>query len=97
MSKLRVLLLATTALSAMQLTSSGSYAQGTPMVVAQGSGGGEVGPDGRPKQQPQGQPQRPGPGAPPPHQAAPPPPPAPPPAAAPRPAPPPPAPPPAAA
>ncbi|MGC2777342.1 MAG: hypothetical protein WA418_17075, partial [Bradyrhizobium sp.] len=59
MSKLRVLLLATTALSAMQLTSSGSYAQSAPMIVAQGPGGpggGEVGPDGRPKQPPHGQP-----------------------------------------
>src|SRR3954469_10608054 len=89
MIKLRILLLATTALTAMQLTASPSQAQDAPFVVAQAKE--EVGPDGKPK----GRPAQPAPPAaappaaapPPPPRPAPPPPPA---AAPPRPAPPPP-------
>src|ERR1700723_1170981 len=47
MTKLRLALLATTALTAMQLTSLPSYAQTAPLVVAQAQN--EVGPDGKPK------------------------------------------------
>src|SRR5437764_12256502 len=90
MTKLRLVLLATTALTAMQFASSASHAQTAPLVVAQAKE--ELGPDGRPKAPPKGAP----PAAQPPARPAPPA--APPPAAAPpRPAPPAPAPPPAAA
>ena len=62
MNKLRFVLLATTALTAMQFASPPSHAQGAlpPLVVAQAQPQGEVGPDGRPKQPPKG----PAPGAP---------------------------------
>src|SRR5438445_247099 len=87
MTNLRILLLATTALTATQLATSESYAQTAPIVVAQAKE--DVGPDGRPKAPPKGAP----PPAAAPKAPAPPPPPA---AAPPRPAAPPP-PPPAAA
>src|ERR1700684_4713851 len=76
MTKLRLALLATTALTAMQLTSLPSHAQTAPLVVAQAQN--EVGPDGKPKPPPKGAPPaHPAPpkAAPPPHPAAPPPPP----------------------
>ncbi|HZR86198.1 MAG TPA: OmpA family protein [Bradyrhizobium sp.] len=93
MTKLRLLLLATTAITAMQFAGSASHAEGAPIVVAQAQRE-ELGPDGKPKQPPKEapkQPQPPAKGAPPPppaapHQAPPPPPPA----ATPHPAPPPP-------
>ena len=50
MTKLRILLLATTALTATQLATSASHAQTAPLVVAQAKE--EVGPDGRPKAPP---------------------------------------------
>ncbi|HXB79094.1 MAG TPA: OmpA family protein [Bradyrhizobium sp.] len=50
MTKLSSLLLATTALSALQFTAPPSHAQTTPLVVAQARE--EVGPDGKPKQPP---------------------------------------------
>ena len=55
MKNLRLLLLATTALSAMQFASSVSHAQSAPVVVAQAKE--EKGPDGKPKQPPKDQPQ----------------------------------------
>ncbi|WP_084800857.1 OmpA family protein [Bradyrhizobium sp. Tv2a-2] len=82
MSKLRLLLLATTAMTAMQFASSASHAEGAPIVVAQAQRE-ELGPDGKPKQPPREAPKQP------PAKGAPTPPP-PPPAVAPRPAPPPP-------
>src|ERR1700722_16707385 len=90
MTKLRLALLATTALTAMQLTSLPSYAQTAPLVVAQAQN--EVGPDGKPKpkEAPKAAPVHPAP----PKPAAPPPAAPKPPAAAPAPPPPPPAPPP---
>src|ERR1700750_961605 len=101
MTNLRLVLLATTALSALQMASAPSHAESAPLVVAQAQG--EVGPDGRPKEPPKGAPPPPPPGrvAPPPPppppaaRPAPPPPPQPPPAARPAPPPPPPPPPPA--
>src|SRR5438128_3783872 len=104
MTNLRILLLATTALTATQLATSASHAQTAPIVVAQAKE--EVGPDGRPKAPPKGAPppaaapKAPAPPPPPPPAAAPPrpaAPPPPPPAAAPPPRPTPPPPPPAAA
>ncbi len=94
MTKLRHVLLATTALTAMQFVSLPSHAQTAPVVVAQAQN--EVGPNGKPKPPPKGAPPaHPAPPkAAPPHPAAPPPHPAPPPA---RPAPPKPPAPPAAA
>ncbi|MGO8908041.1 MAG: OmpA family protein [Bradyrhizobium sp.] len=88
MTKLRLLLLATTALTALQLTAAPSHAQTAPLVVAQAKE--ELGPDGKPKQPPK-EPQKKGapPARPAPPVAAPPPKPTPPPPA-PRPAPPPP-------
>src|SRR5450755_3698017 len=92
MTNLRLMLLATSALTATQFTALPSHAQTAPQVMAQA--GGEVGPDGKPKAPPKGAP---APARPAPPAAAPPPPPRPapppPPAAAPppRPAPPPPA------
>jgi outer membrane protein OmpA-like peptidoglycan-associated protein len=76
MTKLRLALLATTALTAMQLAMTPSHAQSVPMVVAQAKE--EVGPDGRPKQPskeaPKGAPPtKPAPPAAPQHQAPPPP------------------------
>jgi len=78
MTNLRILLLATTALTAMQFASAPSQAQTGSIVVAQAQG--EVGPDGKPKAPPKGAPPaaapRPGPppaAAPPPKPAAPPP------------------------
>ncbi|WP_072818283.1 OmpA family protein [Bradyrhizobium erythrophlei] len=92
MTNLRIALLATTALSAMQLMTTPSHAQSASIVVAQRE---EVGPDGKPKQPPKEAPKgappaRPAtpPPAPPPHPAAPPPPPPPHPAAPPPPPPP---------
>src|SRR5207248_2580731 len=49
MTKLRFVLLATTALTAMQLIASASHAQNAPLIVAQRE---ELGPDGKPKQRP---------------------------------------------
>src|ERR1700733_9899834 len=84
MTHLRIALLATTALTAMQLTmTTPSHAQSAPVVVAQKE---ELGPDGKPKQPPKAAPPaappaqpapppRQGPPPPPPHPAAPPPPP----------------------
>src|SRR5436309_3504184 len=104
MKNLRILLLATTALTATQFATSASHAQTAPLVVAQAKE--EVGPDGRPKAPPKGAPppaaapKAPAPPPPPPPAAAPPrpaAPPPPPPAAAPPPRPTPPPPPPAAA
>jgi len=46
MTKLRLVLLATTALTAMQFASPSSHAHTAPLVVAQAN---EVGPDGKPK------------------------------------------------
>ena len=93
MTNLRLVLLATTALTAMQFAGPPSHAQTAPLVVAQGAGG-EVGPDGKPKQPQKGAPPaRPAPPAaapPPPRPAPPPPPPPPPPRSAPPPPPPPP-------
>src|ERR1700678_3359442 len=80
MTKLRLLLLATTALTAMHFASTPSHAQTTPQVMAQAKE--ELGPDGKPKQPPK-QPPKAGPpparpaappGAAPPHPAPPPPP-----------------------
>src|ERR1700687_5092136 len=87
MTKLRLVLLATTALTATQFGSTPSHAQTAPLVVAEGAPGGEAGPEGKPKAPPKEAPKA----APP--AAAPPPRPAPPPAAEPppRPTPPPPA------
>ena len=51
MTKLRLVLLATTAVAAMPFASSASHAQTAPIVVAQQ---GEVGPDGKPKPPPKG-------------------------------------------
>src|SRR6476661_5330904 len=82
MTRLRLLLLATTALTAMQFASPASHAQTTPLVVAQAKE--ELGPDGKPKAPPKGPPPaaqppaRPAPSAAPPPAAAPPPRPAPP-------------------
>src|SRR5450631_1513726 len=92
MTNLRLMLLATSALTATQFTGLPSHAQTAPQVMAQA--GGEVGPDGKPKAPPKGAPApvRPAPPAaapPPPPRPAPPPPPAA--APPPRPAPPPPA------
>ncbi|MBR1209533.1 OmpA family protein [Bradyrhizobium sp. JYMT SZCCT0180] len=82
MTNLRIVLLATTALTVTQIATSASHAQTAPLVVAQARE--ELGPDGKPKAPPKGAP---------PPAAKPPTPPAPPPAAAPppRPTPPPPA------
>src|SRR5579872_2993645 len=79
MINLRTALLATTTLTAMQLATTPSHAQGAPTVVAQARE--EVGPDGKPRQPPKEAPKgappaRPGAPPPPPqHQAPPPPPP----------------------
>src|SRR4051794_393892 len=100
MTNLRILLLATTALTATQLATSASHAQTAPLVVAQAK---DEGPPGAKKEAPKGAPPAAAPKAPappPPPAAAPPrpaPPPPPPPAAAPPPRPTPPPPPPAAA
>src|SRR6266481_4130449 len=77
MTNLRIVLLATTALTVTQLVTSASHAQTAPLVVAQARE--ELGPDGKPKAPPKGAP----PPAAAPKQPAPPPPPA---AAPPRPA-----------
>src|SRR5436309_15463854 len=102
MKNLRILLLATTALTATQFATSASHAQTAPLVVAQARE--ELGPDGKPKAPPKGAPPPaatprptapppPPPAAAPPRPAAPPPPPpAPPPPPPPAPPPPPPAP-----
>src|SRR6266436_4853049 len=99
MTKLRIVLLATSALTVTQLATFASHAQTAPLVVAQGTKE-ELGPDGKPKAPPKGAPppaaapQRPAPPPPPPAAAPPPrPTPPPPPAAAPPPRPTPPAPP----
>ncbi|HWZ40196.1 MAG TPA: OmpA family protein [Bradyrhizobium sp.] len=52
MTKLRLVLLATTALTAMQFASTAAHAQSAPIVVAQAKE--ELGPDGKPKQPPKG-------------------------------------------
>ncbi|MCP3393605.1 OmpA family protein [Bradyrhizobium sp. CCGB12] len=99
MTNLRFVLLATTALTAMQFASSASHAQSAPPLVVAQAQPQETGPDGKPKQPPKGPPAATPPARPatPPPAAAPHPPAAPPPAAAPpRPAAPPPSPPPAA-
>ncbi|WP_082081470.1 OmpA family protein [Bradyrhizobium sp. LTSP857] len=70
MTNLRFVLLATTALTAMQFASSASHAQSAPLVVAQAQP--ETGPDGKPKQPPKEAPKAPPPAA---RPAAPPPPP----------------------
>src|ERR1700761_3963059 len=54
MTKLRLLLLATTALTALQFASAPSHAQTAPTVMAQAKE--ELGPDGKPKQPPKGAP-----------------------------------------
>ncbi|MCC8937389.1 OmpA family protein, partial [Bradyrhizobium sp. Arg68] len=59
MTKLRLVLLATTALTVSQFAASASHAQTAPLVVAQAQPREETGPDGRPKQ-----PARPAPGGP---------------------------------
>src|ERR1700686_1644184 len=102
MTRPRLVLLATTALTAMQFASAPSHAQTAPLVVAQAKE--ELGPDGKPKQPPKAAPPKaappatappkppaPPPPPPPPKPPAPPPPPV---AAPPRPTPPPPPPPP---
>src|SRR6266540_7452392 len=78
MTNLRILLLATTALTVTQLATSASHAQTAPLVVAQAKE--ELGPDGKPKAPPKGapppaakQPTAPTPPAAPPPAAAPPP------------------------
>ena len=81
MTKLRLVLLATTAMTAMQFVSAPSHAQTAPLVMAQAQPNPELGPDGKPKPPPKGAPPK---AAPPPAH------PAPPAAAPPRPAPPPP-------
>ncbi|HEX9470310.1 MAG TPA: OmpA family protein, partial [Bradyrhizobium sp.] len=97
MTNLRLVLLATTALTVAQLGSTPSHAQTAPLVVAQATPKEELGPDGKPKQPskeaPKGAPPKaaPPPAAAPPKEApkaAPPPPPAAPPKEAPRPVPP---------
>jgi len=93
MKNLRLLLLATTALTALQFASVSSHAQSAPLVVAQAAPKEELGPDGKPKQPPKGAPPK---GAPPKPAPPPPPPPRPAPPAAAPPPPPRPAPPPAA-
>ncbi|WP_080890901.1 OmpA family protein [Bradyrhizobium elkanii] len=60
MTKLRLVLLATTALTVMQFATSASHAQTSPLVVAQAQPKEETGPDGKPKPRPE----RPAPGAP---------------------------------
>ena len=76
MTKLRLVLLATTALTAMQFAGPASHAQTAPLVVAQAKD--ELGPDGKPKAPPKGAPPapkppaRPTPPQPPPPAAAPP-------------------------
>src|SRR5947207_6922668 len=81
MTNLRILLLATTALTVTQLATSASYAQTAPLVVAQAKE--ELGPDGKPKAPPKGPPPAAKPPTPPaPPAAAPPPRPTPPPPAA---------------
>ena len=54
MTNLRLVLLATTALTAMQFAAPASHAQTAPLVVAQAKE--ELGPDGKPKQPPKGAP-----------------------------------------
>src|ERR1700709_2588623 len=78
MTKLRLVLFATTALTAMPFAGPASHAQDAPLVLAQAKE--EVGPDGKPKAPPKAAPP---PARPAPPAAAPPPRPAPPPAAAP--------------
>ncbi|HBY25776.1 MAG TPA: hypothetical protein DEH75_04370, partial [Bradyrhizobium sp.] len=52
MTKLRLVLLATTALTVMQFATSASHAQNSPLVVAQAQQKEELGPDGKPKPPP---------------------------------------------
>src|SRR6266571_791370 len=61
MTNFRFVLLATTALTAMQFASSASHAQSAPLVVAQAQP--ETGPDGKPKQPPKEAPKAPPPAA----------------------------------
>src|SRR6478752_5866181 len=68
MTRLRLVLLATTALTAMHFASSVSHAQGAPIVVAQAKE--ELGPDGKPKQPPKAAPPPARPATPPPPPAA---------------------------
>ncbi|WP_079540686.1 OmpA family protein [Bradyrhizobium lablabi] len=94
MTNLRLVLLATTALTVTQLAAAPSHAQTAPLVVAQAAPKEELGPDGKPKpkEAPKGAPPKAAPpappAAPPAKPAAPPPPPPPPPPPAPKPAPP---------
>ncbi|MGY8639002.1 OmpA family protein, partial [Bradyrhizobium sp. 14AA] len=62
MINLRFVLLATTALTAMQFASSASHAQSAPLVIAQAQPQ-ETGPDGKPKQPPKEAPKGPPPAA----------------------------------
>ncbi|TAI59892.1 hypothetical protein CWO89_43685, partial [Bradyrhizobium sp. Leo170] len=76
MTNLRLVLLATTALTVTQLISFASHAQTAPLVVAQAEKKEEVGPDGKPKQPPKaappaGAPKQPAPPQPPPGAAPP--------------------------
>jgi len=72
MIHLRLVLLATTALTVMQFASTASHAQTAPIVVAQAKE--ELGPDGKPKQPPKGAPPKAAPAKPAPPKAVPPPP-----------------------
>ncbi|RXG93846.1 OmpA family protein, partial [Bradyrhizobium zhanjiangense] len=56
MTNLRFVLLATTALTAMQFASSASHAQSAPPLVVAQAQPQETGPDGKPKQPPKGPP-----------------------------------------
>ncbi|MDO9298507.1 MAG: OmpA family protein, partial [Bradyrhizobium sp.] len=69
MTHLRLVLLATTALTAMQFAAPSSYAQTAPIVVAQADK--DVGPDGKPKPKPAPPAAAPRPAAPPPAAAPP--------------------------
>ncbi|RXH05351.1 OmpA family protein, partial [Bradyrhizobium guangzhouense] len=62
MTNLRFVLLATTALTAMQFAGSAAHAQSAPLVVAQAQKE-ETGPDGKPKQPPKEAPKGPPPAA----------------------------------
>ncbi|MGC2316899.1 MAG: OmpA family protein, partial [Bradyrhizobium sp.] len=56
MTRLRLALLATTALTTMQFAAAPSHAQAAPLVMAQAAPAGEVGPDGKPKAPPKAAP-----------------------------------------
>ncbi|WP_275198193.1 hypothetical protein [Bradyrhizobium sp. CSA207] len=65
MTNLRFVLLATTALTAMQFAGSASHAQGAPPLVVAQAQPQETGPDGKPKQPPKEAPKGPPAAAPP--------------------------------